>query len=77
MDSHSLRRNLAFMNSQEKPKPKIIDNVNDKVNCLLNKADGTLNLLDDILLSLKEIKESIDRIDKDIVVVDKPKSWFF
>jgi len=64
-------------------KPKIIDQVNNKADCLINKANGTLNLLDDILISLKEIKESLNRIDKEtdkeVVVVEKPKSksWFY
>jgi len=65
-------------------KPKIIDQVNNKADCLINKANGTLNLLDDILISLKEIKETLNRIDnvdsdKEVVVVEKPKSksWFY
>jgi len=65
-------------------KPKIIDQVNTKADSLINKANGTLNLLDDILISLKEIKETLNRIDnvdsdKEVVVVEKPKSksWFY
>ena len=64
-------------------KPKIIDQVNTKADSLINKANGTLNLLDDILINLKEIKESLNRIDKEtdkeVVVVEKPKSksWFY
>lgn len=64
-------------------KPKLIDQVNTKADSLINKANGTLNLLDDILINLKEIKESLNRIDKEtdkeVVVVEKPKSksWFY
>ena len=44
--------------------PKIIDSVNDKAYSSLSKAEGTLIILDDMLINIKPIQKPLDRTDK-------------